>query len=138
MSAPNFCDTCHSPFGPKPTKNVDFQSALTAAQNGHLISREGWNGKGLRVFMQVPSEVPEAIIPKMSSLPASAKTLLVARGGSIRYQKQAALIHPDNTIEGWSPSLSDAMATDWEIHMEPEGDFTAAPVEETVGTARPL
>lgn len=118
--------------------NKTYGEALEAAQEGYLISRVGWNGKGLRVFVQVPSEVPEAIIPKMSSLPNSAKTLLVHRGGSIRYQKQAAIIHPDNTIEGWSPSLSDTMATDWEIHMEPDGDFTAAPVSETAGTATPL
>lgn len=118
--------------------NQNYQSALDAARQGSLISREGWNGKGLHVFLQVPSEVPEAIIPKMSSLPPAVKTLLVQRGGSIRYQKQAALIHPDGTIEGWSPSLSDTMAEDWQIHEEPHMDFTAAPVSETAGTAKPL
>lgn len=118
--------------------NKNYHEALTAAREGYLISRAGWNGKGRYVFIQVPSEVPEAIIPKMSSLPNSAKTLLVQRGGSIRYVNQAALINPDNTIQGWSPSLSDTMAEDWIIHTGPHAEFTAAPVAETAGTAKPV
>jgi hypothetical protein len=115
--------------------NKTYQQALDAARDGYLISREGWNGKGLFVFLQIPSEVPEAIIPKMSSLPNSAKTLLVGRGGPIRYKNQAALIGPDNTITGWAPSLSDTLANDWVINTDPHADFTAAPVAETAGTA---
>jgi hypothetical protein len=119
--------------------NQTFQFALDAARTGSLISREGWNGKGLFVFVQVPSEVPAEIVPKMSSLPNAAKALLVGRGGPIRYRNQAAIIHTDNTIESWSPSLSDTMATDWIIHTTGNpGDFTAAPVAETAGTATPL
>ncbi len=118
--------------------NQTFQSALDAARTGSLISREVWNWKGLYAFIQVPSEVPAEIVPKMSSLPNAAKALLVGRGGPIHYRNQAAIIHPDNTITGWSPSLSDIMADDWVIHTGTPVDFTAAPVAETAGTATPL
>ncbi len=108
-------------------------------KNGHLVSREGWNGKGLFVFMQVPSEVPAAIVPKMSSLPPAVKSLLHERSVPIRYSNQFAIIQPDSTINGWTPSPSDAAAVDWCIHPIPEGlDFTVAPVAETAGTATPL
>ena len=117
--------------------NIDqtFTQALEAAKSGYMISRKGageW-----RIFYQVPSTVPAAIIPKMSSLPNSVKTLFHHRGGDIRYIDQFGLISPDNTITGWIPRTEDLEASDWVIHMEPQMDFAAAPVAETVGTASP-
>ncbi len=123
------------------TTKLTFGQAIKAAQLGKRISREGWNGKGMFVFVQVPSEVPEAIVPKMSSLPPEVKAELVRRGGSISYHNQMALVYPDSKIYGWTPSPSDALADDWCIHHEESltlGEYKAAPVEETVGTATPL
>jgi hypothetical protein len=117
---------------------MNYHDAITSAKEGNLIYREGWNGKGIYVFLQVPSEVPEAIIPKMSSLPSRVKTLLIERGKPLRYHNQAALISPDNSIQGWSPSLSDTLAEDWCALWLPEEEYTAAPVAETAGTATPL
>ena len=120
--------------------NKTFGEAITAAKAGKRISRAGWNGKGMFVFVQVPSEVPEEIIPKMSSLPSDVKAELVRRGGSIRYQNQMAMVYPDNNIYGWLASPSDCLESDWCIHEEAsdEPTYEAAPVAETVGTATPL
>jgi hypothetical protein len=41
-------------------------------------------------------------------------------------------VYPDNSLHGWQPSGSDALATDWEIHAE------HVVAGETVGTATPL
>jgi hypothetical protein len=109
-----------------------FGHAVEAMKQGKIVSREGWNGKDMFVFMQVPSEVPAAIIPKMTSLPQAVKDVLVATGVDITYQNQFALVKPDNSIHGWQPSGSDALATDWCIH----GTHVVA--GETVGTATPL
>lgn len=43
----------------------DFGGALVAVKAGKMISRQGWNGKGLFVFQQIPSEIPKEIVPKM-------------------------------------------------------------------------
>ena len=120
--------------------NKTFGEAITAAKAGKRISRAGWNGKGMFVFVQVPSEVPEAIVPKMSSLPQDVKTELVRRGGAIRYQNQMAMVYPDNNIYGWLASPSDCLESDWCIHEEAEDgqQYPAAPVAETVGTAQPI
>ena len=119
--------------------NQTFGEAIAAAKSGKRISREGWNGKGMFVFVQVPSEVPAEIVPKMSSLPPDVKAELVRRGGTISYHNQMALVYPDSKIYGWTPSPSDALATDWCIHEEAGGEsFEAAPVAETAGTAKPL
>lgn len=120
--------------------NKTFGEAITAAKAGKRISRAGWNGKGMFVFVQVPSEVPEAIVPKMSSLPQDVKAELVRRGGTIRYKNQMAIVYPDNTISGWVASVSDGLESDWCIHEEDEGgqSYPVAPVAETAGTATPI
>ncbi len=113
-------------------QNQTFGQAIEALKEGKIVSRAGWNGKGLFVFRQVPSSVPNDIIPKMTSLPQSVKDVLVNSGAPITYQNQFCIVHPDNSLHGWQPSGSDALASDWEIH----GEHVVA--GETVGTATPL
>ena len=90
-----------------------FGQAIEALSNGKRVSREGWNGKGMFIFRQVPSEIDAEIIPKMTSLPQSVKDEFVKRGGNIRYKNQLAMVYPDNTIFGWVASPSDVLECDW-------------------------
>ncbi len=100
---------------------VSFGEAIKALKEGKRVKREGWNHKDLFVFMQVPSQVPIDIVPKMTSLPKSVKDALLRRKQSsdcidhlaIKYHNQMALVYPNNNISGWSPSGSDALADDW-------------------------
>lgn len=99
-----------------------FGEAIKAAKEGKRITRGGWNGKGLFVFMQVPSEINKDIVPRMQSLPQSVKDEFQRRFdspeeqiSSIYYSNQLALVNPSNLITGWSPSVSDALAEDWAI-----------------------
>lgn len=95
--------------------STSFGGALAALRDGKRVTREGWNGKGLFVFMQVPSTIGIDIIPKMQSLPQSVKDEFILRGQPISYSNQLALVKPDNSINGWGPSVSDALADDWII-----------------------
>lgn len=97
------------------TTGLRIGAAIDAAISGKMIQRAGWNGKGMFVFAQVPSEIGMDIIPKMQSLPAEVKMELQMRGRSIKYSNQLALVKSDNSISGWSPSTEDAMASDWNI-----------------------
>ena len=93
---------------------MDFGQALELVVSGRMIAREGWNGKGLFVFRQVPSIISVEIVPKMQSLPDAVKVELGSRGyESISYSNQLALVDEHNHITGWSPSTSDALADDW-------------------------
>lgn len=112
--------------------NQTFGQAVEAMKQGKIVSREGWNGKGMFVFMQVPSEVPSDIIPKMTSLPAAVKAKVIERGQPLRYQNQLAIVYPDNNVYGWLASPSDCLGTDWCIHD------THVVAGETVGTAKTL
>lgn len=92
---------------------LSFGTAIEALKQGRRVARKGWNGKGMFIFMQVPSDIDEDIIPKMQSLPQSVKDEFIRRGGGIRYRNQLAMVYPDNTIYGWVASPSDVLEKDW-------------------------
>lgn len=94
-------------------RTFSFGEAIAALHEGKRIARAGWNGKGMFVFKQVPSEIPAETIPKMQSLPQAVKDEFVRRGGSIRYFNQLAIVYPDNSIYGWLASPSDVLENDW-------------------------
>lgn len=98
---------------------LSFEQILPLLKEGFCIRREGWNGKGLMVFKQVPAHISSNIIPNMQSLPAEAKRLILAHGDHIDYFAQC-LIFNTNTGEAnsWVPSISDVFANDWELVME--------------------
>ena len=97
-------------------KRMSFGIAIEALKFGFAIRREGWNGKGLMVFKQVPAHIDGDVIPKMQSLPQSAKDLILKGKGFIDYTSQC-LIYNENTgrADSWVPSISDVFADDWEI-----------------------
>jgi len=108
--------------------SMTFGEAIEVLKSGGMVSREGWNGKGMFVFQQVPSMVAAEIVEKMTSLPESVKAEFVRRRDSVnksetvefqhlKYRNQFALVNPDNTINGWVPSSSDALADDWKIYQ---------------------
>lgn len=90
--------------------------AIEVLKQGGAVRRSGWNGKGLMVFKQVPAHIESDIIPKMQSLPQSAKDLILKSKGFIDYTSQC-LIYNENTgrADSWVPSISDVFAEDWEI-----------------------
>ena len=94
---------------------VSFGSATAAMKQGKMVARIGWNGKGMFAFMQVPSNVPEHIVPNMSSLPQPVKDELVRRGGDLNYSNQMCLVKPNNELNGWVPSAADVLSSDWVI-----------------------
>lgn len=95
---------------------MNFGMAIMALKAGYPIRRSGWNGEGLMVFKQVPVHIENDVIPKMQSLPQSAKDLIVKGKGFIYYISQC-LIYNENTgrADSWVPSISDVFADDWEI-----------------------
>ena len=95
---------------------IDFGDAIEVLKRGGAIRRSGWNGKGLFVVKQVPAHIESDIIPKMQSLPQSAKDLILNGKGFVDYTSQC-LIYNENTgrADSWVPSVSDMFAEDWEI-----------------------
>ena len=95
---------------------MDFGLVIEALKSGLAVRRKGWNGKGLSVVKQIPSHIEGGIIPKMQSLPQSAKNILLSRENAhIDYTNQMLIINPDGRADSWAPSVSDVFAEDWEI-----------------------
>lgn len=99
-----------------PLHQMTFGDAIEVLKQGGAVRRSGWNGKGLWVIKQVPARITEDVIPKMQSLPQSAKDLILKGKGFIDYTSQC-LIYNENTgrADSWVPSISDIFAEDWEI-----------------------
>lgn len=99
-----------------PFNRMSFGVAIEALKFGLAIRRKGWNGKGLWVIKQVPAHIESDIVPKMQSLPQSAKDLILKGKGFINYTSQC-LIYNENIgrADSWIPSISDVFAEDWEI-----------------------
>ena len=95
---------------------MSFGSAIALLKSGFAIRRSGWNGKNLFVIKQVPAHIESDVIPKMQSLPQSAKDLILNGKGFIDYTSQC-LIYNGNTgrADSWVPSISDVFADDWEV-----------------------
>lgn len=102
----------------KPDTKYNFGEAIQALKFGLAIRRSGWNGKNLMVFKQVPAYIEGSIIPKMQSLPQSAKDLIGKGNNFIAYTSQC-LIYNRGTgrADSWVPSVSDVFAEDWELVM---------------------
>lgn len=73
-------------------KDLSFQVALSAVKEGHSISREGWNGKGLLVKLQLPYDHSKMTLPYLY------------------------IEYPDGKRCPWLASQTDIMANDWVIH----------------------
>lgn len=96
--------------------DMSFGSAIALLKSGFALRRSGWNGKNMFVIKQVPAHIESDIIPKMQSLPQSAKDLILKGKGFIDYTSQC-LIYNGNTgrADSWVPSISDVFADDWEL-----------------------
>lgn len=77
------------------------------------------------VVKQIPASINADIIPKMQSLPQSAKDILMSRENPhIDYTNQMLIVNPDGRADSWVPSSSDVFAEDWCIIGEEETFLT--------------
>lgn len=83
---------------------MNFGEALEAVKQGKPISRKGWNGKGMFVYL-----VPAATYNSMTNI---AK---MAFGDTTDYNPYFSIKNVDNTVSTWVPSVNDILAEDWEI-----------------------
>lgn len=83
-----------------------FGVALEALKAGKRVAREGWNGKGMFVYL-VPA----------NSYPAQTGVAKAHYGENalVPYNAYMALKGADETVSTWVPSSTDTLAEDWTI-----------------------
>ena len=120
--------------GIKPAKDLGFQMALSALQEGKRIARKGWNGKGMWLCLLNPRRLPpdsfwgtplkrwaeeqvdrqykERGIPRGTSN----SDFNVVKLSSVEVLPHIAMKTADDKILlGWLASQSDLLADDWQI-----------------------
>lgn len=90
---------------------MNFSEALDLIKTGHLVAREGWNGKNMFVFLVHGStfEVNRAPLNTIFQL-----------GTKINYHAHIDMRTADGTIVPWLASQTDVLAEDWAVVSRPE------------------
>jgi len=103
-------------------KGLTYGEALEAAKEGKLISREGWNGKGMFVFMRPADDLPINILLGAKSLPRKLKDyfekkhqpIIPENIPKISFTAYLCMKAADDTIvNGWLASQTDMLSNDW-------------------------
>ena len=88
---------------------LTFGEALRALKEGKRAHREGWNGKGMYIWL-----MPEAIVKAEWCREPHLKRLAEEAGGEIRCLSTVRMLTAQGEIlTGWLASQSDMMACDW-------------------------
>ncbi|MEZ3418337.1 MAG: DUF2829 domain-containing protein [Bacteroidales bacterium] len=94
---------------------MDFGKAIEALKEGKKVSRKGWNGKGMFLWLK-PATTIKAEWCKDEEL----KELVQANGGEILGLGTICMFTHDSTgrkaiLTGWLASQSDMLSEDWEV-----------------------
>jgi hypothetical protein len=84
---------------------MNFSEALEQIKLGKLLTRTGWNGKGMFVFLVNGSEFKVNRAPLLGIFP---------EGTDIVYRPHIDMKYADGSIGVWLISMGDAIAEDWE------------------------
>lgn len=87
-------------------QSLTFGDALHMLKLGKKVAREGWNGKGMFVFL-VPGSVFKVNRPPLLGI--------YPEGTEINYRPHLDLKAVDGSISTWVPSINDCLAEDWQV-----------------------
>jgi hypothetical protein len=96
---------------------MDIGQAVKELQNGKLVRRAGWNGKGMYLLLVPGSRFEVNRAPMNRIFPA---------GTMVDYHAHVDMKTAQGYIVPWHCSQTDLLATDWE---EADGDATEAQTE---------
>lgn len=110
---------------------MNFGEALELVKQDYLVTRKGWNGKNMFIFMRPADELHiDMVIDKVKSLPQSIKDfylkdVLDSKGNRIlpadendkvKFTAYLCMKAADGTIvNGWLASQTDMLSNDWII-----------------------
>lgn len=86
------------------TDGLDFGDAIRFMRDGKRVSRVGWNGKGMFVYLVPPASYP---------VQTGAAKEFFGEGSLVPYNAYMAIKNVDDTVSTWVPSVNDCLAEDW-------------------------
>lgn len=96
-----------------PIKGLDFGEAIDALKAGRKVSRSGWNGKGMFLFLLPGGKVPKSAIHD----PMLRKVIdEQVKGDSFPALPTIRMWTADKKVlTGWLASQTDMLSNDWEV-----------------------
>lgn len=107
---------------------LDFGWAICALKAGKLVTRAGWNGKGMFLFIRPADELDASfVIDKVKSVPQSLKEYLIGQysfsntekengNNTVKFSAYICMKAADGSIvNGWLASQTDMLAEDWQL-----------------------
>lgn len=85
---------------------MTFSEALEALKSGSKVTRSGWNGKGMFLFLVPGSTFKVNRAPLLGIYP---------EGTEINYHAHVDMKTADGMIVPWVSSQTDLLANDWSI-----------------------
>jgi len=103
-----------------------FGQALKSLKSGFLVTRKGWNGKGVFIFMRPADQLPIEFVAKdIKSLPPAVKQYYAQdlkyksekpEEDTVQFTSYLCMKAADGTIvNGWLASQTDMLSEDWMI-----------------------
>lgn len=83
---------------------MNFGDAIEALKTGKLVAREGWNGKGMFLFLVPGSTFAVSRAPLLG---------IFTEGTQINYRPHIDMRTADGEIVPWLASQSDVLCEDW-------------------------
>ena len=84
----------------------NFGWALEMLKSGKKVAREGWNGKGMFLFL-VPGSVFKVNRPRLLGI--------YPEGTEINYHAHVDMKTADDKVVPWLCSQTDMLSEDWEL-----------------------
>lgn len=93
------------------TQNNTFGDAIAALKQGRRVCRQGWNDKGMYLWL-----LPAAMVKAEWCREPHLKAMAESNGGEIECLGSIRMMTADRKVlTGWLPSQSDILAEDWTI-----------------------
>jgi len=98
---------------------MDFGDAIRALKQGKKVTRRGWNGRGMFLYLK-----PATMVKAEWCHDPELKALCEANGGELLALGTICMYTHDSTgrnaiLTGWLASQSDMLLDDWELSSDP-------------------
>ena len=95
-------------------EHLNFGEAIEALKRGQRVTRQGWNGRGMYLWI-----LPAAKVKAEWCREPHLKALAEANGGEIEALAAIRMLTADKkVVTGWLASQTDMLAEDWQIIAE--------------------
>lgn len=88
---------------------MNFSQALELLKRGYCVTRSGWNGKGMFIYLVPGSEFDVNRHPLLG---------IFSEGTHIQYRAHIDMKAADGSCVPWIASQTDLLANDWSVAVQ--------------------